>query len=214
VAEARTHWQQIYRLHEPEALSWHEPVPEISLSLIEEAGLPEHAAVLDVGGGASKLAGRLVTSHYCDVTVVDIASRAIEQARAELGPAADRVKWIEADIRWHDFGRQFDLWHDRAVFHFMVAAEDRDGYLDTLRRTLLPGGHLILAIFGPAGPTQCSGLPVVRYGAAELSQVLGRDFELVSSRLEQHRTPGGHIQQLLYAHFRRQRDGGSQSTKQ
>jgi SAM-dependent methyltransferase len=197
MAEARTHWQQIYRLHEPEALSWYEPVPEISLSLIEEAGLPEHAAVLDVGGGASKLAGQLVASDYRDVTVVDIASRALEQARAELGPAADRVKWIEADIRWHEFGRQFDLWHDRAVFHFMVAAED-----------------LILAIFGPAGPTQCSGLPVARYGAAELSQVLGRDFELVSSRLEQHRTPGGHMQQLLYAHFRRQRDGGSQSTKQ
>ncbi len=204
----------IYREREPEKLSWYEPVPETSLSVIQEAGLPLGAAILDVGGGASKLAGQLLAAGYRDVTVVDIAPEALGRARAELGPDADRVTSIEADIRSHDFDHQFDLWHDRAVFHFMVAPGDQGRYVSALRRALRAGGHLIIAAFGPEGPTQCSGLPVARYAAADLSQVLGEEFQFVSSRLKQHRTPGGRDQQFLYAHFRRGPESDPQSTKQ
>jgi SAM-dependent methyltransferase len=214
VSDSGARWEQIYLERQPERLSWYEPLPEASLALIEEAAVPRDAPILDVGGGTSKLAGQLLAAGYRDVTVVDIAPHALERAREELGPAADRVTWIEADIRRHEFGPRFDLWHDRAVFHFMVEPNDRTRYVRALRRTLRAGGHLIIATFGPDGPTRCSGLPVARYGGGELSQVLGADFEFVSSRLEQHRTPGGHGQQFLYAHFRRKPDGDSQSTKQ
>jgi SAM-dependent methyltransferase len=206
VSDAGAHWQQLYVERAPEQLSWYQPVPATSLSLIESVGLRSNAAILDVGGGTSTLAGHLLAAGYEDVTVVDIADDALQLPRAALGANGGRVKWIEADIRRHDFGREFDLWHDRAVFHFMVAPDDRDGYLSVLRRALRPGGHLILATFGPDGPTQCSGLPVARFGAAQLSEGLGGEFRLVSSQLEQHRTPGGLDQQFLYADFRRERE--------
>jgi SAM-dependent methyltransferase len=200
--EARTHWERIYEEKAPEALSWYQPVPNTSLELIEKARVARDAAILDVGGGASSLAGRLLDAGYTDVTVADISSAALDRARAALGPDADRVTWVEADVRDHDFGRRFDLWHDRAVLHFMVEPADRDGYLEVLRRTLRLGGHLILATFGPEGPTRCSGLPVSRYGAPALAEVLP-EFELLSSRIEVHHTPSGTPQQFLYAHLRR-----------
>jgi SAM-dependent methyltransferase len=156
-----------------------------------------------VGGGASRLAAELVRRGHRDVTVLDVSARALELAKADLGEAAGEVSWVEADVRSHDFGRRFDLWHDRAAFHFMVEPADRDAYLATLERTLRPGGHLILATFGPQGPTTCSGLPVSRYDAATLSDTLGAGYELLSSRLVEHRTPSGSRQQFLYAHLER-----------
>jgi len=201
MADSR-YWQRVYLERTPEEVSWYEEVPRTSLQLIEEAALRLDAAILDVGGGASKLPGHLVTAGYTDVTVADISRAALEQARVELGDAGERVTQIEADVRFHDFARVFELWHDRAVFHFMVDPADRNRYLATLARSLRPGGHLILATFGPNGPTRCSGLPVTRYGSDELLSVLGEDFELISSRLEEHRTPGGRSQEFLYAHLR------------
>jgi hypothetical protein len=115
-----------------------------------------------------------------------------------FGVDAERVHWIRADVRSHNFGRCYDLWHDRAVFHFMVTTADRDAYLDTLRRTLAPGGYAIFATFGPAGPTQCSGLPTRRYDARELTRLLDADFHTVASRLNEHATPSGEQQQFLY----------------
>jgi SAM-dependent methyltransferase len=165
--------------------------------------VPLDAAIVDVGGGASRLAAELRRRGHTDVTVLDLSVQALEIARADLGEAAGGVTWVEGDVRSHDFGRRFDLWHDRAAFHFMVEPPDRDAYLATLDRTLRPGGHLILATFGPQGPTQCSGLPVYRYDAATLSETLGADYELVSSRLVEHRTPAGRKQQFLYAHLER-----------
>lgn len=199
------HWQRVYEQNAPDEVSWFEAVPERSLSLIEEAGIDLGAAVIDVGGGESRLAGELLDRGYEDVAVADISSAALAEARSELGERASEVEWVNADVRDHDFGRQFDLWHDRAVFHFMVDAADRDGYLNTLRGSLRPGGHLILATFGPDGPTRCSGLPVHRYGNTELLETLGAEFGPVSSRLEMHRTPSGKDQQFLYLHLRRER---------
>jgi SAM-dependent methyltransferase len=178
----------------------------VSLELIEEASLARGAAILDAGGGTSRLAGRLLAAGYTDITVADISEAALQRARAELGSLAERVSWLQVDLRTHRFKRRFDLWHDRAVLHFMVDAADRATYLDTLRSALRPSGHLVVATFGPEGPTRCSGLPVDRYSAAELSALLGDEFELVSSRLLAHETPSGAAQQFLYAHLVRDRE--------
>jgi SAM-dependent methyltransferase len=201
--EATAHWQRTYAKRGVEELSWTEPVPTTSLALIGEADLPSDAAIIDIGGGASRLAAELLGRGHSDVTVADISAQALDRARADLGDAAGRVTWVEADVRDHDFGRRFDLWHDRAVFHFMVDAADRDAYLSTLNRTLRPDGHLILATFGPDGPAECSGLPVDRYDAEEIACLLGDGHELLSSKLVEHRTPSGESQQFMYAHFRR-----------
>jgi SAM-dependent methyltransferase len=200
--DSRAHWQRVYVERDSEEVSWYELVPETSLQLIQEAALPLDAAILDVGGGASKLAGHLVAAGYTDVTVADISRAALERARVHSGAAGNQITWIEADVRYHHFTHRFDLWHDRAMFHFMVDRADQNRYLTALARTLRPDGHLIIATFGPNGPTRCSGLPVARYGSDELSSILGEGFELISSRHKEHRTPGGHSQEFVYAHLR------------
>ncbi len=199
----RAHWESTYATKGTDEVSWYEPRPQLSLELIQATGVDHNAGILDVGGGASSLAAQLLGLGYTDLAVADISQAALAHAKAELGSDAARVTWIEADVRTYDFRRGYDVWHDRAVFHFMVNAADREGYLEVLRRTLRPGGHLLIATFGPQGPTQCSGLPVRRYSAQELQRVLGQDFELVSSSLAAHSTPSGAAQQFLYAHFRR-----------
>lgn len=200
---APTHWQQVYEQHSPDQVSWYEPHPELSLALIAQAGLPSAAAILDAGGGASRLAGELLQLGYTDITVADISATALGRAQAELGAAADQIQWVEADLQHHQFARRFDLWHDRAVLHFMVDATDRDAYLAAMRRALHPGGHLIVATFGPEGPTRCSGLPVRRYSAEQLARLLEADFELRSSHEKQHETPAGSTQHWVYAHLRK-----------
>ena len=201
-ADAREHWDHAYSANAPDQVSWFERSPKTSISLIEEARIGMGAAIIDVGGGASRLAGELVRLGYEDVTVADIAPTALRLARSEATGAAATISFIEADVRDHNFGRQFDLWHDRAVLHFMVAPTDRDAYLKTLSHSTRSGGFAILATFGPDGPEQCSGLPVRRYGAEELAQLLGEEFEMRSSRVHIHATPSGREQQFQYALFR------------
>ncbi len=198
--DTRAHWEQIYEQNRPDDVSWFEPSPRSSLELIDEAAIDRDAAMIDVGGGASRLAGELLARGYTDITVADISGEALALARAELGARAERIAWVGADIRTHVFGRSFGLWHDRAAFHFMVDPEDRDAYLSRLRTALAPGGQLIVATFGPEAPPRCSGLPVHRYSAEDLAALLP-DFELASSRYELHHTPRGKEQQFLYARF-------------
>jgi SAM-dependent methyltransferase len=197
--DERAHWEATYAAKPSDQLSWYEAEPHRSLELIEEAGLERSAAVIDVGGGTSRLAAALLEIGYTDVTVADISSTALERAQAALGSAAGRIDWVQADVRNHDFGRTFDLWHDRAVLHFMVTPEDRSGYLRTLGRSLTPGGQVVISTFGPQGPTRCSGLPVIRYGADALADALGAGFTLRSSHIDVHRTPSGAEQQFLCA---------------
>jgi SAM-dependent methyltransferase len=194
----RDHWERIYTDKRPAEVSWYEAVPRSSVAAIERVGLPLDAPIIDVGGGASRLASELLRRGHTDVTVADISAKALERAR-EAFPDADRVEWVQADVREHDFGRRFAVWHDRAAFHFMVSQEDRDAYLATLEKSLQLDGHAVIATFGPDGPTRCSGLPVNRYGPEELAAALGDRFQLVSYHLEGHRTPGGVNQQFLYA---------------
>ena len=201
--DAAAHWNASYEGKGIRQVSWFESSPEASLALIERAGLDETAAIIDVGSGASRLAGELLSRGYRDVTVADVSSAALGAAKSGLRAEAERIQWIVADVRTHDFGRQFDLWHDRAVFHFMVGDADRASYLANLRRSLKVGGHLVLATFGPDGPTSCSGLPVQSYGAPEMEALLGDEFDLVEDELKIHHTPSGSEQQFQYALFRR-----------
>lgn len=204
--DARAHWEKRYSDHEPSELSWYEVTPQVSLAMIEASGVGLDAAIVDVGGGTSALAAELVSSGYSDVTVVDISLAALARARAQAGRCAQRIDWIQADIRVQGLARTYDLWHDRAVFHFMAMATDRDRYLQALRRSLAPDGHLIVATFGPDGPQRCSDLPVSRYRPAELGSTLGAEFELRDSLLHEHRTPSGRTQQFLYARLQRRGD--------
>jgi SAM-dependent methyltransferase len=196
----RDHWERIYTDKRPAEVSWYEPVPRASIAAIERVGLPLDAPIVDIGGGASRLAGELLRRGHTDITVADISAKALERAQ-EGFPESGRVQWVVADVRDHDFGRRFAVWHDRAVFHFMVSHTDRDAYLATMEKSLQADGHAVIATFGPHGPTRCSGLPVDRYGPDELAATLGDRFQLVSSHLEEHRTPGGATQQFLYADF-------------
>lgn len=168
--------------------------------MIASLALPLDAPIVDVGGGASGLARELLALGHSDITVIDISSKALERAREGFRDA-DLVDWVVGDVREHDFGRRFALWHDRAVFHFMVSEDERNAYLATLERSVEKGGHLVIATFGPEGPERCSGLPVDRYSADDLAATLAEWAELESSRLEVHRTPSGATQQFLFAHF-------------
>ena len=201
IESATEHWQRTWSEKAVDEVSWFEATPASSLAMIEELSLPPEAAIIDLGGGASGLAGELLAHGYTQITVADISAAALEKAKARLGDRAAGIEWVVADARSHDFGRQFDLWHDRAVFHFMVDEADRRGYVETLKRSVAPGGHLIVATFGPAGPSRCSGLPVANYDAPELANALAPAAELVSSHLEAHVTPSGNTQQFLYAHL-------------
>ena len=196
--ELRDHWQKVYATRAPTEVSWYQPVPERSLALIRESGVPLDAALLDVGGGASTLVDQLLAAGYTDLTVLDISGTALAVAQNRLGAAAARVRWVEADITRFTPERRYTLWHDRAVFHFLVEPDRRQRYLDVLGTALAPGGHLILATFGPQGPTRCSGLPVQRYSAAELDALLAPRYRLVRSEIEDHLTPAGQPQQFLY----------------
>jgi len=194
----RDHWQKVYATKAPTEVSWYQPVPERSLALIRETGVPLDAPLLDVGGGASTLVDQLLAAGYTDLTVLDISGTALAVAQNRLGAAAARVRWVEADITRFTPERRYTLWHDRAVFHFLVEPDRRQRYLDVLGTALAPGGHLILATFGPQGPTRCSGLPVQRYSAAELDALLAPRYRLVRSEIEDHLTPAGQPQQFLY----------------
>ncbi|MGD8312980.1 MAG: class I SAM-dependent methyltransferase, partial [Gammaproteobacteria bacterium] len=159
------------------------------------------ASIIDVGGGASTLVDHLLTAGYTNVTVLDIARKAIEQAKARLGDLANKVTWHEGDITTYTPERQYDIWHDRAVFHFLVDGEDRARYLATLDSALKPDGHAIIATFSENGPSQCDGLEVVRYSPETLSRELAPLLRLVETLVEEHQTPAGGVQQFVYCRF-------------
>ena len=179
-------------------MSWYQGSPQLSLQMIAATGVTAAGAIIDVGGGASTLIDNLLDSGYSDVTVLDIASAALERSRARLGDAAKKATWIEQDILHFEPNRSFKLWHDRAVFHFLTEKSQQRHYAGLLQKAIEPGGHLILATFGPDGPERCSGLPVRRYSIEEMVSLLEPSFELQTHDLEEHKTPGGSVQQFLY----------------
>jgi SAM-dependent methyltransferase len=195
----RVHWERVYTDKKADEVSWYQPRPATSLELIRATGAALDAPFLDVGAGASTLVDNLIETGYSDITLLDIAGAALATSRARLGAKAVGVEWIEADVMQLEPPRRYSVWHDRAVFHFLVDAGDRDRYLEVLRKGIAPEGHFIIATFGPEGPLRCSGLDVHRYTLDELAGLLEPYFSLRRSELEQHRTPAGGVQQFLYA---------------
>jgi ubiquinone/menaquinone biosynthesis C-methylase UbiE len=193
------HWERIYRTRQPQDVSWFRLHLQTSLELISQICVPRDAPILDVGGGASTLVADLLAAGYSDLTVVDLSEAALETARARLGRRGSEVAWIAGDATRVEFApARFHVWHDRAVFHFLMEEEDRRRYVEQVRRAVAPGGHVIIATFGPEGPLRCSGLPTARYEADALHAVFGSDFSLVDRREERHRTPAGAEQQFVY----------------
>ena len=197
--DVRRHWDKVYTTKAPDAVSWYQPHLARSLELIVRAAPDVSASIIDVGGGESTLVDDLLARGYADVTVLDISPTAIEVSKERLGALAQKVTWLAADITGVVLpGQHYDVWHDRAVFHFLTSASQRLAYVRQVKHSMKRGGHVIVATFGPEGPTQCSGLDVVRYDADSLHGEFGPQFRLVEHATEIHRTPRGTAQQFLY----------------
>ena len=200
----KTHWENVYQSKSDRQVSWYREHLDNSLRLILETGAGREAAIVDVGGGSSTLADDLLDDGFADITVLDISAAAIEKSRARLGAKAAQLEWLEADITQAALPEnRFDIWHDRAVFHFLTEAEDRRKYVRQVMRSLKPGGHIIVASFGLGGPQKCSGLDVVRYSPETMHDEFGSKFELVRSLNETHETPFGTTQEFVYCYCRK-----------
>lgn len=197
--DARKLWDSVYQVKAPDGVSWYRPHLETSLQLIRRIAPDPAASIIDVGGGESTLVDDLLTDGYRDITVLDISAVAVEVTRNRLRNLADSVTWIADDVTRANFlEERYDVWHDRAVFHFLTRVEDRRAYVERVARSMKHGGHVIVATFGLEGPTQCSGLDVVRYDSASLHAEFGKRFRLLNSNSEIHHTPFGTTQQFLY----------------
>lgn len=203
MSERRQHWEQVYRTRAPEQVSWYQQEARNSLELVRRAGPECAAAIIDIGGGASTLVDSLVDAGYRDVTVLDLAPDALAIARTRLGARAGSVHWMTADILDAELpAARYDIWHDRAAFHFLTNPDDRARYVAQLRHALTPGGSVVMATFALDGPPRCSGLEVTRYSAESLADELGSGFELIESVREEHRTPSGAVQHFQYSLLR------------
>ncbi len=202
--DRKQHWEAVYRAKQPTEVSWFQAEATLSAQLIAETVPDRNAPILDVGGGTSVLVAALSAAGYTDVTVLDLSGAAIAAARAAMGPDADAVRWIEADILEAQLPPDgLAFWHDRAVFHFLTEQEDRRRYLAQASRAVRDGGHLLVATFADDGPTRCSGLAVARYSPVELQAQFAEGFRLVSAHREAHRTPAGGLQAFTYCLLRR-----------
>jgi len=200
---SQEHWEKIYATRAPDAVSWYRAHLETSIALIERAACGRPASIIDVGGGESTLADDLVERGYENITVLDISQIALDVTRKRLGARAEKIRWILADVTQADLPEQsFDVWHDRAVFHFLTSKEQREAYVRQVARSVKRRGYVIVSTFGPEGPAKCSGLDVVRYDADSLHGEFGESFRLVDSSEELHRTPLGATQQFLYCYCR------------
>jgi ubiquinone/menaquinone biosynthesis C-methylase UbiE len=201
--DRKQHWEKIYSIKH-DTVSWFQEHADLSVRLIHNTRLGKNAAIIDVGGGASKLVDDLVTEGYADLTVLDLSSSAIAVAKQRLGIYADAIHWIEGDITLIELPiHRFDIWHDRAVFRFLTDPSDRHAYVERVMKAVRPGGHVIVATFAEDGPDQCSGLPVMRYRPEALHDEFGDAFLLVEHEKETHHTPSGTVQQFVYCYCRK-----------
>jgi ubiquinone/menaquinone biosynthesis C-methylase UbiE len=202
--ETKTHWEKVYGTKDSTEVSWFQEHPELSLQFIDRTGVDSSAQVIDVGGGASTLVDDLLSRNYQNITVLDISAAALRVAQERLGSQANAVTWLEADITQVQLPYQFyDVWHDRAVFHFLTRAADRQKYVEAVMHSVKAGGHVIIATFGMDGPSRCSGLEVVRYDPDSLHHEFGSNFDLVHSTSESHETPFGTEQRFIYCYYRK-----------
>lgn len=200
MADRRQHWESIYRDKAADQVGWFQPHAASSLRLIKE-NADKDSCIIDVGGGASVLADDLLDAGYCNLTVLDLAESALAASRARLGARAALLQWIAADITRAELpAAHYDVWHDRAVFHFLTDPADRARYVAQVLKSVKPGGHVIVAAFGPGGPLQCSGLDVVRYAPDALHAEFGVPFRLLRHETEIHHTPSGQEQEFVYCY--------------
>jgi SAM-dependent methyltransferase len=199
----QAHWENVYSSKGENEVSWFQDSPAPSLALIAEIGAAHSSAIVDIGGGASRLVDHLIDRGFLDVTVLDLSAAALEAAKARLGERAGRARWLVADATTWQPSRTYDIWHDRAAFHFLTEERDRAGYIARLRQGLKIGGHAIIATFALDGPEKCSGLPVMRYDAARLAETLGAGFKLQQNRRDDHATPWGSQQRFQFGVFER-----------
>ncbi len=203
MVDHRQHWETVYRSKAADQVGWFQPHASSSLRLIADRAGPD-AHIIDVGGGASVLVDDLLDAGYRNLTVLDLAESALAVSRARLGARAQSVQWIAADITRAELSAaRYDVWHDRAVFHFLTDPGDRARYVEQVLKSVKPGGHVIIAAFGPGGPLQCSGLDVVRYAPDALHAEFGAPFRLLGHETEIHRTPAGGEQEFVYCYCRR-----------
>lgn len=202
--DRKQHWNAVYAGKRPDELSWFQLRPETSLTLLERTGLQAGEGIIDVGGGVSTFTSVLLDEGYRDLSVLDVSGQALSVAQERFGAQAWEVDWIESDVLHFDPHRQWSLWHDRAVFHFLTSTQERRAYREVLGKSLASNGHVIIATFSPDGPTRCSGLDCVRYGPETLNDALGKEFRLRGTEWEVHVTPGGKTQSFMYAWFQRQ----------
>ncbi|RXH23076.1 SAM-dependent methyltransferase [Bradyrhizobium nanningense] len=203
MSDRSTHWEHVYATKGEAEVSWFQDSPAISLEMIRAATGDHAAAIIDIGGGASRLVDALLQQGYRDVAVLDLSANALDAAKQRLGGAASMVDWIVADATTWQPAKTYEVWHDRAAFHFLTDPRDRAAYVARLRSAVAPGGHVIIATFAPDGPEKCSGLPVQRHDSASLAADLGPEFELIETRSEVHHTPWDSTQAFQFGRFRK-----------
>lgn len=199
----QAHWENVYTTKGEKEVSWFQENPAPSLDLIALTGLSDDAAIIDIGGGASRLVDDLLTRKFRRLTVLDLSEAALAAARKRLGDRGADVQWVIADVTKWEPTQTYDLWHDRAAFHFLTDQADQSAYVDRLKKALRPGGYVIIGTFAPDGPERCSGLPIVRHDATTLAAILGSDFVLIDTRRHDHATPWGAVQRFQFSTFRR-----------
>ena len=200
---SKQHWEEVYTTKDASSVSWFQPHAHLSLKLIRDTAVQHHKGIIDVGGGASTLVDDLLQQGYSNLTVLDLSATALAVSQKRLGEYAQRVTWIEGNITEVTLPTHaYQIWHDRAVFHFLTSDEDRKAYINTMFNALSKNAHMIIATFAEDGSTQCSGLDVMRYSAASLQKELGSSFTLIHSEEERHATPFGTTQKFIYCHFR------------
>jgi trans-aconitate methyltransferase len=201
MTNSRAHWEHVYATKSDEELSWFQDKPSLSLDLIKATGATREWSIIDIGGGTSRLVDALLGEGFTSLAVLDVSSAALAATRARLGARAEQVEWIAADVTTWTPPRQYDVWHDRAAFHFLTDPADQLAYITRLKGALRPDGHAIIATFAPDGPEKCSGLPVQRYDSASLQDRLGDGFKLLDSRREAHVTPWASTQWFQFSRF-------------
>jgi len=201
---AKTHWEHIYETKRPDRVSWYQEHAQFSMQYIKNTGIRKTDHIIDVGGGASTLVDDLIENGFQNITVLDVSETALQVARQRLGAQAAHVNWIESDITQVDLPHNaYDVWHDRAVFHFLTQPADRQHYVSIVRNSVRKGGHVIVATFALDGPERCSGLEVVRYSPESLHGEFGDGFDVVDSSRETHHTPFGTEQRFIYCYCRK-----------
>lgn len=201
--DKKEHWDDIYNRKKYTEVTWFQPEPRMNLSLIRELKLNKDATILDVGAGSSTLVDYLLQDGFQNIFLLDLSKNAFDQSKTRLGEKGKKVQWLEGDVRTFNFNQKFDLWHDRAVFHFLTNIEDQNSYLKNLNDSLKIGAYFIISTFAENGPLKCSGLEIVRYAKDELIQKVGSSFELLDFQKEDHVSPGGMEQKFNYWVFKK-----------